>query len=65
MSSVTSFFLKKILATPYETSVQLRMKFIGAETQADLEVQYGSCNNSSAEFQHCDCDTGMVLQLLL
>ena len=41
MPSVTSFvFLKKILATLYETSVQFRMKFIGAETQADPEMQY-------------------------
>ena len=34
------------------------MKFIGAETQADLEVQFVSWNNSSAEFQHCVCDNG-------
>ena len=41
MPSVTSFvFLKKILATLYETSVQFRIKVIGAETQADLEMQY-------------------------
>ena len=41
MLSVTLFvFFKKILATLYETSVQFRMKFIGPETQADLEMQY-------------------------
>ena len=35
---IFSFFL--ILATLYETSVQFRIKVIGAETQAELEVQY-------------------------
>ena len=37
-NSICSFFL--ILATLYETSVQFRIKVIGAETQADLEGQY-------------------------
>ena len=40
LSSVTLFLLFLILATLYETSVQFRIKVIGAETQADLEVQY-------------------------
>ena len=37
---LNSFIFFKILATLYETSVQFRIKVIGAETQADLEVQY-------------------------
>ena len=43
MPSVTSFvlgFFFKSGNSLYETSVQFRMKFIGAETRADLEVQY-------------------------
>ena len=37
-SFIIIFFL--ILTTLYETSVRFRIKVIGAETQADLEVQY-------------------------
>ena len=40
LSSVALFVLFLILATLYETSVQFRINVIGAETQADLEVQY-------------------------
>ena len=40
LSSVTLFvFVFLILATLYETSVQYRIKVIGAETKAVLEVQ--------------------------
>ena len=42
-----------------ETSVQFRMKFIGAETRADLEVQYMYEYVSSDEFQHCDYVTSI------
>ena len=40
LSSVTLFVLFLILATLYETSVQFRIKVIGAETQADLKLRY-------------------------
>ena len=42
LSTVLSNFICSflILATLYETSVQFRIKVIGAETQADLKVQY-------------------------
>ena len=45
ISTVLSNFICSflILATLYKTSVLFRIKVIGAETHADLEVQYSVC----------------------
>ena len=58
LSSVTLFVLFLILATLYETSVQFRIKVIGAENRQIWRSNIlTSSNNSSTEFQHCICVT--------